>query len=118
MNLSNEINGTAVKVCVPRPKRRTYLKTRRATEAARGTGETLGRPLWEALALQPPPPCTHPDLGPCQFLARCTKSGEICPAFTKYVHLKFYTGGKDRIPNRHYDDLRHAQKRQDAVAYG
>ena len=111
-NLSGEMNATKRKKAAYRPKR-TYLKTRRAKEARRGSGNPYGKPIWEAIALQPPPPCDHPDLGPCRFLARCTKTGSICPAFTKYVNNKFYTGGKDRVPNRHFDDLRLAQMRQE-----
>jgi len=118
MNLTSELNSNVRRKTVRKLGPKRYLKTRRAKEARRGLGKPYGKPLWEAIALQPPPPCDHPDLGPCRFLKRCTATASICPAFTKYVNSQFYTGGKDRVPNRHFDDMRLVQMRQERSQSG
>ena len=106
-NMSFEIRG--------RPKRpkarykapgkyRSYVnKVKSGAPLVRGNG------VFDAIVNTPEPPCTDPILGQCPFLARCTKTGEVCPAFTRYIHLQKYDASQ-RIPNRHYDSFAATQQ--------
>ena len=100
LNLTQEMNAKPIRVNRRKDTRDWALK-----EAARGTGTPKGRPLLQAVALQPAPPCDHPAIGRCPFYDRCKATGEICSAFSKYVNSKFYLEGTDRIPKRHFNDL-------------
>lgn len=98
VNISNEVNNRPSRPRAPKRARVAWDKYKR------GTKKATGRPMFDAIALQPPPPCDHPDLGRCPFYSRCAATGEICFAFTKYAHSKKYTVS-ERVPNRHFDDF-------------